>query len=267
MVAPKGLWVMNADGSGKKQLVTASGIQDARFSPDGKRIAFDKVIDTWNTDIFVIPVTGGTPTRVTTSPYRERQPRWSPDGKKLTFVSDRVWESNAWDDVFMINSTAPYGKAVNVTNSASNGPCSSDYSTEMSFTWSPDGKQFAVMCMYETHEDYEYFFAFFDLVTRSWHDYGSHALNPRDYSPDGKRLALTDNWSKLSVLTVPAGRRLVFADRAMYGHAAWSPDGTLLTVGRRNLTTGKFDTYILRPDGTGQRLLAAGYDPVDWTNR
>ena len=57
------------------------------WSPDGKWIAYSD----WNdsSDIWIIPVTGGEPRRVTTDPARDILPRWSPDGKRILFVSTR----------------------------------------------------------------------------------------------------------------------------------------------------------------------------------
>src|SRR5687768_2781139 len=60
-------------------------------SPDGTRVAFDML-----GDIYVMPVTGGTPTRIAEGLSYEQQPRWSPDGSRLAFVSDRGGGDNIW---------------------------------------------------------------------------------------------------------------------------------------------------------------------------
>ncbi|MFL6732766.1 MAG: TolB family protein, partial [Sphingomicrobium sp.] len=44
-------------------------------SPDGTRVAFDML-----GDIYVMPISGGTPTRIAEGLSYEQQPRWSPDG-------------------------------------------------------------------------------------------------------------------------------------------------------------------------------------------
>ncbi|WP_416439085.1 amidohydrolase family protein [Phnomibacter sp. MR] len=60
-------------------------------SPDGKTIAFDLM-----GDIYTMPIEGGKATPVTTGMAYETHPRFSPDGKKLLFTSDRSGNDNLW---------------------------------------------------------------------------------------------------------------------------------------------------------------------------
>lgn len=62
------LWVMNADGTNPRRLTVDEGIESQPcFSPDGRLIAFSAQYD-GNTDVFVIPVEGGVPVRLTWHP-------------------------------------------------------------------------------------------------------------------------------------------------------------------------------------------------------
>jgi imidazolonepropionase-like amidohydrolase/Tol biopolymer transport system component len=60
-------------------------------SPDGRAVAFDLL-----GDIYTAPITGGTPTRIAAGLAHEVQPRFSPDGKRISFTSDRGGGDNIW---------------------------------------------------------------------------------------------------------------------------------------------------------------------------
>ncbi len=60
-------------------------------SPDGRTIVFDLL-----GDLYTIPVTGGKATRLTHGPAWDVQPRFSPDGRRIAFTSDRAGGDNLW---------------------------------------------------------------------------------------------------------------------------------------------------------------------------
>ena len=60
-------------------------------SPDGKTIAFDFL-----GDIFTMPITGGKPVQFTKGMSFDSHPKFSPDGTKLLFISDRSGGENIW---------------------------------------------------------------------------------------------------------------------------------------------------------------------------
>lgn len=61
------------------------------ISPDGKTIVFDLM-----GDLYTMPVAGGKATPVSKGLAYDVHPRYSPDGKKLLFISDRSGADNVW---------------------------------------------------------------------------------------------------------------------------------------------------------------------------
>ncbi len=114
-------------------LIAMGRIGSFEVSPDGKNIAFtvtwfDKEANSSNTDIYLVPVKGGDPYRFVRSESSDRSPCWSPDGKKLAFVSSRGGSPQIW--VIPVDG----GEAKKIT----------DIPTGVSSPlWSPDGKRFA----------------------------------------------------------------------------------------------------------------------------
>ncbi len=64
---------------------------DVDVSPDGRTIAFALL-----GDIYTMPIAGGRPTRIAEGLAWEVQPRFSPDGRRIAFTSDRGGADNIW---------------------------------------------------------------------------------------------------------------------------------------------------------------------------
>ena len=87
------IWVMNADGSGKRQVTNNGKANFAPyFMPDGKRIIFASNMDDpkgRNFDLYVINVDGAGLERITYNDTFDGFPMFSPDGRYLVFASNR----------------------------------------------------------------------------------------------------------------------------------------------------------------------------------
>src|SRR6476469_4195233 len=73
------------------------------ISPDGKEVAYTSNIDeveatSTNNEIFVVPISGGTAKKISTSPGADTTPRYSPDGKYLAWRSQARagFEADKW---------------------------------------------------------------------------------------------------------------------------------------------------------------------------
>ena len=114
---------------------------DAQISPDGKWLAYtltttDSAKDKRNTDIWMSAWDGDDKIQLTNSPDGESNPRWSPDGKYLSFTTSRNGGTN---QVYLLNRLG--GEAIKLTDVKGD---LNDYS------WSPDGKKLLL-----TIKDYE----------------------------------------------------------------------------------------------------------------
>lgn len=103
---------------------------DSRLSPDGTRLAYvrqyhDLEKEKSYTDIWIYSIETGETKKLTNS-GKDRSPRWSPDGRRLAFTSDRSGKSQIW----IIDPSG--GEAWRI-------PTKEDVRGE--FVWSPDGSK------------------------------------------------------------------------------------------------------------------------------
>ena len=82
------VWTVPREGGEARQLTTGGHEAAPIFSPDGTQIAFTAQYD-GNTDVYVMPAEGGTPKRLTWHPGQDVALGWTPDGKRILFLSDR----------------------------------------------------------------------------------------------------------------------------------------------------------------------------------
>jgi tricorn protease len=83
------LWVVPETGGLAQRLTVFDGVEDTpKISPDGKLIAFNGQYR-GNTNVFVIPISGGEPLQLTYHPEDGTVIDWKPDGKHVLFTSGR----------------------------------------------------------------------------------------------------------------------------------------------------------------------------------
>ncbi len=107
------------------------------FSPDSQEVAFTSNIDevpadSTNNEIFVVPVTGGTPKKISTSPGSDSTPLYSPDGKYIAWRMQETpgYESDRFQLVIYDRKT---GQIRSLTK---------DFDRWVgSFVWAPDSKR------------------------------------------------------------------------------------------------------------------------------
>jgi Tol biopolymer transport system component len=99
------IWVMNADGSGQRQVTSLGAANFAPFfHPDGRRIIFaSNVRDPRgpNFDLYLVSDDGTGLERITTHEAFDGFPMFSPDGKRLVFASNRNGKRPGETNVFI----------------------------------------------------------------------------------------------------------------------------------------------------------------------
>lgn len=119
-------------------------IGDAQLSPDGNWVAYvlttvDSAKDKRNADIWMVSWDGSQNIQITNSPDGESKPRWSPDGKYLSFLSSR--QDSKGSQVWLMDRRGGEGKRLTEIKGGVD-----DY------TWSPDGKKLALIITEESKD-------------------------------------------------------------------------------------------------------------------
>ena len=239
------LWVMNADGSGRRVLIDREygHVDDLGWSSDGSRLAFDAQ---YGGGVWIVGVDGSGLLEVP----RGGQPQWSPTGSRLAFRSaGGIWVINA--DGSGRRQVASVGRLP---------------------VWSSDGSRIAYLdegSLYVADRD----------GTRVW-TLGTLeppgrptpvAWNPLPLSPSGEPqgmfsevggwIAYGNGKGIWAVNPTPGGTpsdRIQLSERPGEP-VAWSSDGSKLLIRREvpNATRDHgidFDLFVLNADGTETRL-------------
>jgi dipeptidyl aminopeptidase/acylaminoacyl peptidase len=139
----KHLFVIGTDGKGLKDLTPGSsevppfslgGPDDYAISPDGLELCYVMASDpepavSTNLDLYVVPMAGGNPAKITSNLGADSSPQYSPSGKHLAYRSQlrAGYETDRWRLVVLDRSTG-IGRLLteNLDRAVS------------SFTWGPD---------------------------------------------------------------------------------------------------------------------------------
>ena len=271
------IYVMNADGSGKRRLTpTRNAAPDYRpdvgpaWSPDGRKIAFETLRHAGrfacsdghpsagcNWEIYVMNADGSGQRRLTRDPGQDRGATWSPDGRRLLFNRASGPKRGALPGFYVMNADGSGQRRL----AAATGNA----------TWSPDGRMIALSRGSGDARDVYLINADGSGQRRLTHSPGMD-LDPT-WSPDGRKIAFVSRRERCpsapstgsSYVCGNAEIYVMNADGtgqrnltrspayAYYSSAAWSPDGRKMAfVSDRD---GNAEIYVMNADGSAQRRL------------
>ncbi|WP_138420676.1 S9 family peptidase [Aquibacillus sediminis] len=205
---------MTKPGIVAKDLLKFSFISDPQLSPDGTKVVFVKRIindkKNYQSSLYVKDVTTGVETRFTQADANDTNPRWSPDGNTILFVSNRSGKQQIWS----ISLTG--GEAQQLTH-FSNGATNPVYS--------PDGKQLLVTVSLEEEEPLNGEEASNNNKESKDAELKPYVTTRLKYKAEGEGL-LKNNYQQLVVIDLETGAATQLTDGLFDHHdGAFSPDG------------------------------------------
>ncbi|MCG2841946.1 amidohydrolase family protein [Sandaracinobacter sp. RS1-74] len=223
--AEKPKWdVMTAGGAKLSQVaidVNEGSWLDLDVSPDGRSIAFALL-----GDIYTLPIGGGTATRIAEGLAWEVQPRFSPDGRRIAFTSDRGGGDNIW--------------VMNADGSDKRQVTKEDFRLLYQPDWSPDGQFIAAKKHFTTQRSlgtgeiwlYHVSGGGGQLLVKRASEQAQKELGEPAFSPDGRRIYYTRNVSPGPIFEY-----------------AQDSNTALFAVEAVDIATGEISTVISAPGG------------------
>lgn len=228
------------------------------WSPDGTEIAYSAYGEGIGSEIYVVGVDGSGLRRVTDRPDNgvdgAYMPAWSPDGSRIAFKWNQYDEATETERSGIAVVHLETNQETIVTNTPEN---------DENPAWSPDGTRIALLR--QVTGSVQLLVANADgsgerLILRDEVD--PIPMSRPSWSPDGSELlfgANVDDWGIWLADADGTNPRPIWEEDAYAAGPVWAPDGSLIAFvgddGGQPLP--RVTIGLIRPDGSGQRALAA----------
>jgi Tol biopolymer transport system component len=249
------LWAHSlADGSERR--LTTDPVRMAMFdmTRDGSQVVVPVIRGGGVLDLVAVPVAGGTPrTLVSASSATGMDPRWSPDGSTVAFVSDRAGS----DDIWLEDAAGGEPR-----------PLTSWPSSERNLRWQPDGSGVYFLSDHESSflPDVWLVPAAGGEPRRITH---SGKILGADLIPQSPDLVLTVLGDKAGEFTLqrltPDGTMHALWDRSNAIGELVSPDGRSLAVSTIEQDGSRPTWLVSLATGKARQILRTGEGPLDWS--
>jgi dipeptidyl aminopeptidase/acylaminoacyl peptidase len=285
--------------SGAQRILTheREGVGQPHWSPGGDRLAFLAKVGTGKDaklQVFIMPMNGGDPRRVTDAPGGVQHFAWKPDGKEIAYAApDEPANKKAaekgedafevGDDSYLITAaplpvhiwlvSAEGGKARRLTSGTWTLPVTPPPGSPSSpLSWSPDGRSIALVRQDKPHfgdadERSVQILTVADGKIKPLTGYNKFEGFPT-YSPDGSLVSywhprdgdpVNQNEIYLAGANGSSGSSLTRdLDRCVY-QSLWMPDGKSLLVGGNDGT--RVSLWLQPVRGTAKRLELGSIHP------
>jgi len=209
----------------------------AEYSPDGTRIAY---VTYPQRTLWVRQADGSMPIQLSSPPMLAMIPKWSPDGKRLTFMAEEApgKPAKAW----IVDA---YGGPVQLA-------VPSDPGSQADPSWSPDGKKMTYALRGRSQTGEAPYIRIVDIATHTVSKFpGSDNLYSPRWSPDGSMLAALDTVGENHLMVYRfSDRKWEQVSNLPAGWPAWTADSKSIVfrsnnlIVRLSLATRKVETLV-----------------------
>jgi Tol biopolymer transport system component len=270
------LYVVDANGAGKRLLVRGAFGGPPTWSPDGRKIAFLSARD-HSQNVYVLDLDAHTTHRVTRHPANDLGLDWSPDGSRIVFARARGSE------LFVANADGSGEHRLCQTPCRASAPAWSPDGLEIAFKgtdglyvikpdgsalrrlesgvdhfrWSPDGRRIAFvngLGIYVMNADGSAKLLLGQGEGPSWSPDGSRIAFAKPMRPTTSAHPTNQNPEIYAINADGTGLTRLTNNHVWDQGPDWSPDGRRIAFySKRN---GRHDVYVMNADGSAQRNVS-----------